>query len=34
MQILVHTDSLVDNSFTKFMIIVFQADLSMAWILY
>ena len=34
MQLLVHLDSLVDNSFTKFMIIAFQADLSMAWILY
>ena len=34
MQLLVHTDSLLHNSFTKFMIIVFQADLSMAWTLY
>ena len=34
MQLLVHTDSLVDNSFTKFIIIVLQADLSIAWILY
>ena len=34
MQLLVSTDPLVDHSFTTFMIIVFQADLSMAWILY